>query len=81
MLLWGALFPLVKLGYRAFSLETSGDILLFAGLRFAVCGAVIGIGCLLRDRTRFIPLRNAGGACSPSGCSPSCCITPAPISA
>lgn len=41
MLLWGALFPLVKLGYRAFALETTGDILLFAGLRFTVCGAFI----------------------------------------
>ena len=57
MLLWGALFPLVKLGYRAFALETTGDILLFAGLRFTVCGAVICIGGLLRDRTRFIPLK------------------------
>ena len=57
MLLWGALFPLVKLGYRAFSFETTGNILFFAGLRFTVCGAVICIGGLLTDRTRFIPLK------------------------
>ena len=57
MLLWGALFPLVKLGYRAFSFETTGDILLFAGLRFTVCGAVICIGGLLTDRTRFTLLK------------------------
>lgn len=57
MLLWGALFPLVKLGYRAFSLETTGGILLFAGLRFTVCGAFLCIGGLTSGRTRFIPLK------------------------
>ena len=57
MLLWGALFPLVKLGYRAFSLETTGGILLFAGLRFTVCGAAICIVLLTSGRTRFIPLK------------------------
>ncbi len=40
MALWGSMFPAVKLGYRAFRVDTAfvPDILLFAGLRFAVCG-------------------------------------------
>jgi len=29
MVLWGALFPLVKLGFRTYSVITTGDILLF----------------------------------------------------
>ena len=33
MLLWGSLFPTVKLGFAAFSVVTTGDILLFAGVR------------------------------------------------
>ena len=34
MLLWGLLFSLVKLGYKAFGIESVGDILTFAGFRF-----------------------------------------------
>lgn len=41
MVLWGLLFPTVKLGYRVFGIETIGDTLAFAGFRFLVCGGVI----------------------------------------
>lgn len=41
MLLWGTLFPMVKLGYGAYNVVTTGDILFFAGIRFSICGAVI----------------------------------------
>ncbi len=41
MALWGSLFPMVKLGYTAYNITTTGDILLFAGVRFTVCGAII----------------------------------------
>lgn len=41
MLLWGLLFPMVKLGYRLFGIVSTGDILTFAGFRFLVCGTVI----------------------------------------
>ena len=41
MLLWGLLFPMVKLGYRFFGIVSTGDILTFAGFRFLVCGTVI----------------------------------------
>lgn len=41
MALWGSLFPCVKLGYRAFGIDAVSipDILMFAALRFFLCGA------------------------------------------
>ena len=50
MLLWGALFPLVKLGIRTYSAITTGDILLFAGIRFTICGLLIS-GWTLQQRS------------------------------
>lgn len=41
MVLWGLLFPTVKLGYRVFGISTIGDTLAFAGVRFVVCGILI----------------------------------------
>ena len=43
MALWGSLFPMVKIGYQAFELDTSytPNVLLFAGIRFIICGSVI----------------------------------------
>lgn len=43
MALWGSLFPFIKIGYTAFSIDTSSvpDILLFAATRFTVCGAIV----------------------------------------
>ena len=45
MVLWGFLYPAVKFGYKALSIDTSNppQILLFAGLRFFICGTVITI--------------------------------------
>ncbi|MBQ7010973.1 MAG: DMT family transporter [Clostridia bacterium] len=43
--LWGSLYPFVKLGYDAFSID-GGDvpsIILFAGVRFAVCGVAMAV--------------------------------------
>ena len=42
MFFWGSLFPVVKLGYRAFGVDTGsvGSILLFAGIRFVLCGGI-----------------------------------------
>ena len=52
-LLWGSAFPVVKLGYAAFAIS-SGDTasqILFAGLRFALAGALaILIGSVLKKR-------------------------------
>lgn len=43
MALFGSLFPIVKMGYKAFSVDTSyiPNVILFAGVRFIVCGGVI----------------------------------------
>lgn len=51
MLLWGALFPLVKVGYQVFSVDTASvpDMLVFAGARFLVCGAVICLFSLIQN--------------------------------
>lgn len=59
MLLWGALFPLVKLGFRAYSVITTGDILLFAGIRFAVCGLLISAWAFAKQRTAFAQVRKS----------------------
>ena len=55
MVLWGSLFPTVKLGYGLCGVDTSSpaDILLFAGIRFTVCGAVICAFSFLRGGTSF----------------------------
>ena len=43
MVLWGSLFPFIKIGYEAFSIDTESvpDILVFAALRFIVCGLIV----------------------------------------
>lgn len=52
-LLWGSAFPVVKLGYASFSIATedTASQILFAGLRFALAGALaILIGSILQKR-------------------------------
>ena len=53
MLLWGSLYPTVKLGFAVCSVESTADILLFAGLRFAVCGAVICIFAAIKSPASY----------------------------
>lgn len=45
MLLWGSLFPFIKIGYRVFNINTSSvaEILMFAALRFSICGVIVCI--------------------------------------
>ena len=53
MALWGSLFPFVKIGYKAFSIDSKNipSILMFAGMRFIVCGIIIsGISCCKKDK-------------------------------
>lgn len=57
MLLWGFLFPTVKLGYQVFGISSVGDILTFAGLRFFLCGIVISAYAFFRAPKSFVPLR------------------------
>jgi drug/metabolite transporter (DMT)-like permease len=53
MLLWGLLFPLVKLGYSVFGIEGVGSILTFAGARFTVCGALITAFAAIKCKDGF----------------------------
>ena len=51
MALWGSLFPFVKIGYSAYNISTTGDILYFAGVRFTICGAIICLISFIKDKT------------------------------
>lgn len=53
MLLWGTLFPVVKLGYSAYNIVATGDILYFAGVRFTICGAFICLYTFITDKESF----------------------------
>jgi len=53
MLLWGTLFPMVKLGYTEYNIKSVGDILFFAGVRFTVCGFAICIYTLIKNRNSY----------------------------
>ena len=55
MLLWGSLFPCIKIGYKAFAINSNDipSILMFAGSRFTICGAVICLMALFgKDKTK-----------------------------
>ena len=57
MALWGSLYPFIKISYSAFRIDTSDipSIMLFAGLRFVICGAVLIAACAVKDK-RLEPL-------------------------
>ena len=59
MILWGSLFPMVKLGYTAFGVESVGDILFFAGVRFTICGAIISVFAFFTDKQFLKSIRGA----------------------
>lgn len=53
MLLWGSLFPMIKIGFQAFNIngDSVPDILMFASLRFIVSGAIVSAYCLFRKES------------------------------
>lgn len=57
MALWGSLFPCVKIGYRAFGIDSNSvaDILMFAAMRFGLCGALVCAFCFLKRKTMSVP--------------------------
>lgn len=59
MLLWGSLFPMVKLGFSSYEVSGTADILLFAGIRFVICGAVICVFAGFKDRSSYKPVRHS----------------------
>lgn len=58
MLLWGSLFPFVKLGYKEFQIDTSfyPNLLFFAGVRFTISGLLITLFQGIRKKS--IPTLN-----------------------
>ena len=53
MALWGSLFPMVKIGFSTLGIDSASipSILLFAGIRFTLCGGVaLGISAAKKDR-------------------------------
>ena len=59
MLLWGSLFPMVKLGFKAYDVSGTADILLFAGVRFCICGAVICAFAFFKDKRSYLPVKTS----------------------
>ena len=60
MALWGSLFPCIKIGYKAFDIDPNSvaDILMFAAMRFTLCGAAITSFCfLMRKRLPAPPVK------------------------
>jgi drug/metabolite transporter (DMT)-like permease len=57
MLLWGSLFPMVKLGFSVYAVESTADILLFAGIRFVICGVVICLFAAIKDKVSYRPVK------------------------
>lgn len=63
MFFWGSLYPSVKLGYGLFQIDTDSiaSIILFAGMRFFVCGIALTAGVSIRNRRMVLPGRGTIG--------------------
>lgn len=59
MALWGSLFPFIKLGYQSFKIDTAfiPNLILFAGVRFLVCGVGITDYSAAKKELRRFSLR------------------------
>ena len=57
MLLWGSLYPFVKISYTAFQIDTAHipSIILFAGIRFILCGLVLIALASVGEKRLYIP--------------------------
>jgi len=61
MALWGSLYPMIKIGYQAFAVDTLSvaDVLMFAAMRFIVCGVIVcGLGAAKRETVQSPKLKN-----------------------
>ena len=59
MAMWGSLFPMVKRGFSAYAVESTADILLFAGIRFIICGGVICLFAVARNKDSYRPVKSS----------------------
>lgn len=53
MLLWGTLYPMVKLSFATYQIKTTADLLLFAGIRFVICGGIICVFSAIKDKYAY----------------------------
>ena len=60
MALWGSLYPFIKIGYSAFKIDTTDipSIMLFAGLRFVICGMILIVACSAKDKKLELPQKS-----------------------
>ncbi len=60
MILWGSLFPMIKIGYAAFEIESTNipDIIMFASCRFTLCGIILCAICLVRKEKIAAPIKS-----------------------
>ncbi len=58
--LWGTLFPMIKIGYKAFAIDTSNvaSIILFAGMRFFISGIILIVFTSLRSKQLYFPKKS-----------------------
>ncbi len=56
--LWGTLFPMIKLGYDTFGIDSDNvaSILVFAGLRFFISGIILVLAVSEKDRKFDFPI-------------------------
>lgn len=62
MALWGSLFPFIKIGYKTFAIDTTSvpDILMFAALRFTVCGLIVcGLSGVKKEKLEAPKIKSA----------------------
>lgn len=59
MVFWGSIFSFIKLGYGAFGINTEkpADILMFAAIRFLVCGILVCAFCFLNRKKYTMPTK------------------------
>ena len=59
MVLWGSLFPMIKIGYSTFKIDATSipDILMFAALRFTICGSLLCIWSVFRNEHFEKPIK------------------------
>lgn len=57
MAFWGSIFSSIKLGYAAFSIDTEkpANVLLFAAMRFLICGVLVCGFCLINRKKYKLP--------------------------
>lgn len=59
-LLWGSAFPLIKIGYNLFKIDTCMSIILFAGIRFFIAGILCVLFLSVKNKKIVLPQKNSG---------------------